>query len=67
MLAGCSSTMAAPNGAVTGPEQVAAKLLDFSQPLDIALLDNTIASFYGAGSNQEVRTNAERSSSWQLH
>lgn len=47
--------MAAANGAVGGPEAVAAKLLDFSQPLDVALLDSTVNAFYGAGSNQEVR------------
>lgn len=45
--------MAAPNGAVGGPEAVAAKLLDFAQALDVALLDSTVNAFYGAGSNQE--------------
>jgi hypothetical protein len=33
----------------------AAKLLDFSQPFDVPLLDATINAFYGAGSNDEVR------------
>ena len=33
----------------------AAKLLDFSQPFDVPLLDATITAFYGAGSNDEVR------------
>jgi exportin-1 len=33
----------------------AARLLDFSQPMDVALLDATVAAFYGAGSNEEVR------------
>lgn len=32
----------------------AAKLLDFSQPFDVPLLDATINAFYGAGSNDEV-------------
>ena len=55
---GARSEMAAPNGAVAGPEAVAAKLLDFSQPLDVVLLDSTVNAFYGAGSNQEVRSPA---------
>jgi exportin-1 len=33
----------------------AARLLDFSQPLDVPLLDATVAVFYGAGSADEVR------------
>ena len=33
----------------------AAKLLDFSVPLDVDLLDATVNSFYGASSNEEVR------------
>ena len=37
------------------PTDVAAALLDFSQPMDVALLDRTVAAFYGAGSNEEVR------------
>ena len=32
----------------------AARLLDFSLPLDVTLLDATVAAFYGAGSNEEV-------------
>ena len=32
----------------------AARLLDFSQPLDVPLLDATVAMFYGAGSAEEV-------------
>ena len=33
----------------------AAKLLDFGQPMDVELLDATVAAFYGASSNEEVR------------
>lgn len=33
----------------------AAKLLDFAQPMDVELLDVTVAAFYGASSNEEVR------------
>jgi len=32
----------------------AARLLDFSLPMDVTLLDATVAAFYGAGSNEEV-------------
>ena len=32
----------------------AARLLDFSQPMDVPLLDATVAAFYGAGSTEEV-------------
>lgn len=32
----------------------AAQLLDYSQPIDVPLLDATVAAFYGAGSNEEV-------------
>ena len=32
----------------------AAKLLDFSQPLDVPLLDATVTAFYGAASTEEV-------------
>lgn len=32
-----------------------AKILNFSEPLDVAQLDATVAAFYGAASNQEVR------------
>ncbi|KAJ7518088.1 hypothetical protein O6H91_21G054800 [Diphasiastrum complanatum] len=38
---------------------MAEKLLDFSQPFDVALLDATIAAFYGTGSKDE-RAAAER-------
>ena len=38
----------------------AARLLDFSQPMDVALLDATVAAFYGAGSNEEVREERTR-------
>ncbi|BDA47056.1 Exportin-1 [Coccomyxa sp. Obi] len=31
----------------------AAGLLDYSQPIDVPLLDATVAAFYGAGSNEE--------------
>ena len=34
----------------------ASSLLDFKQPFNVDLLDTTIKAFYGAGSNQEVRT-----------
>ena len=34
--------------------EVAHKLLDFSQDLDVSLLDATVSRFY-AGSNEEVR------------
>jgi hypothetical protein len=47
--------MAAPVNGAAAPEAVTAKLLDFSAPLDVALLDSTVNAFYGAGSNQEVR------------
>ena len=33
----------------------AARLLDFSQPMDVPLLDATVAAFYGAGSTEEAR------------
>lgn len=45
--------MAAPVNGAAAPEAVTAKLLDFSAPLDVALLDSTVNAFYGAGSNQE--------------
>lgn len=32
----------------------AAKLLDFGNPIDVALLDSTIALMYGAGSDVQV-------------
>lgn len=33
---------------------MAEKLLDFTQPLDVGLLDATVAAFYGTGSKEEV-------------
>lgn len=33
----------------------AEKLRDLSQPIDVALLDATVAAFYGTGSKEEVR------------
>jgi hypothetical protein len=48
-----------------GPD-TAARLLDFGQPLDVALLDATVAAFYGAGSNEEVGFFFFSSTSW-LH
>lgn len=30
------------------------KLLNFAEPLDVALLDATVNAFYGAGSNDQV-------------
>ena len=38
--------------------ETAAKLLDLSQPIDVPLLDATVAAFYGAGSNEEVTDGA---------
>jgi exportin-1 len=37
---------------------MAEKLLDFSQPFDVPLLDATVAAFYGASSGEEVRARA---------
>lgn len=37
-------------------ESTTAKLLNFAEPLDVALLDSTVNAFYGAGSNEEVNT-----------
>ena len=39
-------------------DEAAAKLLDLSQPIDVPLLDATVAAFYGAGSNEEVTDGA---------
>lgn len=36
-------------------EAAAHKLLDFSQPTDVGLLDQTVATFYGAPTPEEVR------------
>lgn len=33
---------------------MAEKLRDLSQPIDVALLDSTVAAFYGTGSKAEV-------------
>lgn len=33
----------------------AEKLRDLSQPIDVGLLDATVAAFYGTGSKEEVR------------
>ncbi|KAL3652524.1 hypothetical protein CASFOL_002205 [Castilleja foliolosa] len=33
----------------------AEKLRDLSQPMDVALLDATVAAFYGTGSKEEAR------------
>ncbi|KAH0702894.1 hypothetical protein KY285_017172 [Solanum tuberosum] len=33
----------------------AEKLRDLSQPIDVSLLDATVAAFYGTGSKEEVR------------
>lgn len=35
----------------------AEKLRDLSQPIDVPLLDATVAAFYGTGSKQEVGHN----------
>lgn len=34
----------------------AEKLRDLSQPMDVALLDATVAAFYGTGSKEQVWT-----------
>ena len=40
---------------ITGSlDGAAAKLLNFSEPLDVATLDATVNAFYGAASNEEV-------------
>jgi hypothetical protein len=49
--------MASP-GAVGAPPGPAAQLLDFSKPLDVTVLDATVAVFYGAGSSEEVKRTA---------
>lgn len=36
---------------------MAEKLLDLSQPIDVPLLDATVAAFYGTGSKEEVSFN----------
>lgn len=38
----------------------AAKLLDFSQPVDVPLLDATVSAFYGASTPPEVRPAVRR-------
>lgn len=40
----------------------AEKLRDLSQPIDVALLDATVAAFYGTGSKEEVTTYASANS-----
>lgn len=34
--------------------KMAEKLLDFTQPFDVGLLDATVSAFYGTGSKDEV-------------
>jgi len=46
---------AAANGAGSAVDATVAKLLNYAEPLDVALLDATVDAFYGAGSNEEVR------------
>jgi hypothetical protein len=46
---------AAVNGAGSAVDATVAKLLNYAEPLDVALLDATVNAFYGAGSNEEVR------------
>jgi hypothetical protein len=53
---------AAANGAGSAVDATVAKLLNFAEPLDVALLDATVTAFYGAGSNDEVRISSD-----QLH
>lgn len=43
----------------------AAKLLDFSQPFNVTLLDATIDAFYGAGSNDEVSEREKVGEEWK--
>ena len=53
--------MAAPAPPANGAAQAAAaRLLDFAQPLDVAVLDATVNAFYGAGSNEEVSVSPPR-------
>ena len=42
------------NGAASAVDATAAKLLNFAEPLDVALLDSTVNAFYGAGSTEQV-------------
>lgn len=35
---------------------MAEKLRDLSQPIDVPLLDATVAAFYGTGSKEEVKS-----------
>ncbi|GMH09105.1 hypothetical protein Nepgr_010945 [Nepenthes gracilis] len=44
----------------------AEKLRDMSQPIDVALLDATVAAFYGAGSKDEVTDAICLLSKWSL-
>jgi hypothetical protein len=37
---------------------MAEKLRDLSQPIDVTLLDATVAAFYGTGSKEEVISSA---------
>lgn len=39
---------------VVHSSMAAEKLRDLSQPIDVALLDATVAAFYGTGSKEEV-------------
>ena len=42
------------NGAASAVDATAAKLLNFAEPLDVALFDSTVNAFYGAGSTEQV-------------
>lgn len=42
------------NGTATAVDAAVATLLNFAEPLDVALLDNTVNAFYGAGSSDQV-------------
>jgi hypothetical protein len=44
------------NGGGLGMDATAAKLLNFAEPIDVNLLDATVTAFYGAGTNEQVRT-----------
>jgi hypothetical protein len=51
---------AAANGTSSAVDATVAKLLNFAEPLDVALLDATVTAFYGAGSNEEVISSSEQ-------
>lgn len=64
LLRGCDSSRIARVGLTALNSVVmdaaAAKLLNFAEPLDVSLLDATVASFYGASTKEQVRCNPGR-------